>query len=64
MLKGLRISAERQQRLADFSVGAGIVRILPQHRLIVGDGVEGHLLEIISPQRGQIVRVARQDLIA
>src|ERR1051325_4600086 len=44
MLESLRILAKRQQRLADFGVGGGVIRVFPENALIVGNGVERQLL--------------------
>jgi len=44
MLETLRLSAERQQRLADFGMGRSVIRIYLENALVVGNGVEGQLL--------------------
>src|SRR5438309_10817375 len=45
MLQNLRISAERQQRLADFGMGRSVIRVFLENALIVGNGVEVSFLK-------------------
>ena len=62
MLKGFPVSAQREHCLPDLGVCTRVVRVFPHNALLVGNGIDRQLLEMVRRQRCPVLGVARQDL--
>src|SRR6266540_91071 len=63
MLGSLGISAQWQQRLAEFGMCASVLWSFSENTLIVGDGVERQLVKLVRHQCRPVFSTARQNLI-